>query len=580
MVGRCFCCIAYTWKWVAICVAYHCLCKESALGIIQGIGLYFHTLRHMRGRQIAYRLWYRIYRPRPDVSPSPAQRFMAYDWAVPAMRPASMVGHLTFCFLNEIGCIHAADDWNNTAKEKLWLYNLHYFDDLNAEGASERRAWHRSLIRRWIDENPPASGVGWDPYPLSLRIVNWIKWSLAGNDLDEGVRHSLAIQVRSLYQRLEYHLLGNHLFVNAKALIFAGCYFEGKEAGSWFQKGMAILEREVPEQILADGGHFERSPMYHALAYEDMLDLINLASAYPEVFVRWQDKTSKWQEVIERMADWLLVMCHPDGEIAFFNDSAMGVAPAPDKLFQYARRLGFPRPIVKSRVVWLKDSGYIRVSIGEVVLIVDVAPVGPDYLPGHAHADTLSYEFSIGEQRIVVNTGTSRYGLGEIREFERSTAAHNTVEIGGHNSSEVWAGFRVARRAQPFSVSVKETDDSVVVDAAHDGYTRLAGSPVHRRQWVVSQYRLVVQDSVEGDDWRAISKIYLHPAMAVQREGTAGIVVWQGRQIDWQAEGAQVTLNQASWHPEFGASVANWCLGFHFDSTSVEPVCRLQLEWG
>ena len=185
-------------------------------------------------------------------------------------------------FLNEDRSISGAGVWNDPGAKPLWLYNLHYFDDLNARDAGARREWHVPLIRRWIDENPPATGAGWDPYPASLRIVNWIKWALGGGLLPGEAVHSLAVQARHLERRLEYHLLGNHLFANAKALVFAGMFFEGPEADRWLWKGLDLLEREVPEQVLADGGHFERSPMYHSLILEDLLDLVNLGRAYSE----------------------------------------------------------------------------------------------------------------------------------------------------------------------------------------------------------------------------------------------------------------------------------------------------------
>ena len=65
-----------------------------------------------------------------------------------------------------------AGDWNAAERDKLWLYNLHYFDDLNAAQANQRTVWHRALIDRWIADNPPGQGNGWEPYPTSLRIVN------------------------------------------------------------------------------------------------------------------------------------------------------------------------------------------------------------------------------------------------------------------------------------------------------------------------------------------------------------------------------------------------------------------------
>ncbi|HPA06712.1 MAG TPA: heparinase II/III family protein, partial [Candidatus Hydrogenedentes bacterium] len=170
--------------------------------------------------------------------------------------------------MNEKHELSSAADWNNPAWEKLWLYNLHYFDDLNAEGGAARSDWHRALITRWVAENPVGKGNGWEPYPLSLRIVNWVKWAWAGNELPPVAVESLALQAHFLSRRLEWHILGNHLLANAKALIFAGLFFDGMEAERWLATGAAIFSRQLGEQVLSDGGHFERSPMYHAQVLE------------------------------------------------------------------------------------------------------------------------------------------------------------------------------------------------------------------------------------------------------------------------------------------------------------------------
>jgi len=176
--------------------------------------------------------------------------------------------------------VQSADDWGGASLDDLRRYNLHYFDDLNAEDAERRSQWHASLIERWIDENPPAKGVGWDPYPTSLRIVNWIKWALCGNPLSIHALESLKLQTDYLSKRIEWHLLGNHLFANAKALVFSGLFFSGEVAERWLDTGFSIIDRQVSEQILADGGHFERSPMYHSIILEDVLDLLNITQAY------------------------------------------------------------------------------------------------------------------------------------------------------------------------------------------------------------------------------------------------------------------------------------------------------------
>ena len=120
--------------------------------------------------------------------------------------------------------------------------------------------------------------------------------------------------------------------------------------------------------------------------------------------------------------------------------------------------------------IHLEDSGYIRFERQNMIAFLDVAQVGPDYLPAHAHADTLSFEMSLFGQRVFVNSGTSCYGQGEERRQERSTSAHNTVEINGENSSEVWGGFRVGRRAYPTKPEIRENGDRTVISASHDGY--------------------------------------------------------------------------------------------------------------
>jgi uncharacterized heparinase superfamily protein len=541
--------------------------------------LYFHTLRYLRPVQLWGRLSFRLMRPKPDLRPAPAARQMSSAWQTPASRRVSMLSPTRFRFLNVEHDILTSADWNSAQLPKLWLYNLHYFDDLNAEGAANRVQWHRDLIARWIVENPPGLGNGWEPYPLSLRIINWIKWLQLGNALDEVAFHSLVVQARFLSQRLERHLLGNHLFANAKALVFAGCYFEGDEADAWLRLGMGILNCEIPEQILADGGHFERSTLYHALAYEDMLDLANLAYAIPDALSPWQSMVVTWPDIIVKLGGWLHSMCHPDGEIAFFNDAAIGIAPSPAALFSYAERLGLSAADAPMDIGCVSASGYIRVTLGQAVLLIDAAPIGPDYLPGHAHADTLSYELSLFGQRMVVNSGTSRYGLGRQREWERSTRAHSTVEIDGQDSSEVWAGFRVARRAYPFDVTVKRDDNAVIVEAAHGGYRRLPGRAVHRRRWILQTTRLDVIDIIEGAFFEAVSRVFFHPDIQIRKFGTGGTADLLDRTVSWETNVVASTIEVTSWHPEFGVSIPSCCLTMKMTPSKQADHCRFVLDW-
>ena len=469
------------------------------------------------------------------------------------------------------------------------------------DGALVRAEWHRALLRRWVAENPPGVGNGWEPYPTSLRIVNWVKWALAGNDLPPECLQSLAVQVRWLRRRLEHHLLGNHLFANAKALVYAGAFFVGAEADRWLALGRRLLVRELREQVLPDGGHFERSPMYHAILLEDVLDLINLAGAFPGTLA--PDDLALCREKAAAMLGWLAVMCHPDGGIGFFNDAALGIAPTLGALMEYAQRLGLPagtdavggeisRPA--STPVWLRDSGYIRLEAGPAVALLDVAPIGPDYLPGHAHADTLSFELSLFGQRVIVNGGTSRYGTSPERLAERGTAAHSTVQIDRADSSEVWGGFRVARRARPFDISLGSGPACFCavpggmpmvtaqrVSAAHDGYRRLPGRPIHRRTWEMTAEQLAVADSISGAYGEAVARFHLHPEVTAEIEaqgaGSRGSLHLPGGQVvRWSATGGKARLVPSAWHPEFGRSLPTRCLEVRI----VGGESRTVFDWG
>ncbi|MCC5870740.1 MAG: alginate lyase family protein [Gammaproteobacteria bacterium] len=542
--------------------------------------LYWHTLRHLRPVQIYGRLWFRVSRPKPDLSPPPNLRRGRGAWLAPAETAPSLVGPGQFVLLDQPGSL-AELGWDGSQRDKLWRYNQHYFHDLNARNAGRRATWHRELLLDWVDQNPPGTGTGWEPYPTSLRMVNWIKWALAGNALPAACVRSLAVQARWLTGRLETHLLGNHLFANAKALVFAGLYFEGLEADRWLRLGLDILDREVPEQILADGGHFERSPMYHALALEDMLDLCNVGSAYIsklDDFGRHQ--LEQWQARLPLMCAWLNAMSHPDGEIALFNDAALGVAPSPQQLNDYADRLGISKHHISGQVFYMEDSGYVRISLNDVVLLIDVAPVGPDYLPAHAHADTLSFELSLSGERTIVNGGTSRYGRGPLREAERGTAAHSTVQIDGENSSEVWAGFRVGRRARTFDVSVRQDGDAVVVDAAHDGYKRLPGRPVHRRQWRIRRGSLEVNDSIEGRYTSAVARFHMHPDVkTLACENNDGESRSGQSKIQWASSASGVRIRPGVWHPKFGVEEPNECIEVPIDPVGDQGTTRFLLRW-
>jgi uncharacterized heparinase superfamily protein len=515
---------------------------------------YFHTVRYLKFEQVKGRIYRRI--KKVDLSPVIAKETRTLKQAfVPVqLNKRSMFDHDQFVFLNETGTLF---DWNDPQRSKLWLYNLHYFDDLNSQDASDRFDRHHELVNRWINENPPGVGNGWEAYPISLRVVNWIKWFLVHSNATDQQLESLALQAKVLYQTLETHLLGNHIFANSKALLFAGLYFKGAEADQWLARALKLLARELPEQILEDGGNFELSPMYHATMTADLLDILSLLCSYQDNRLLWLEEECK--ERLLEMLQWLAVMTHCDGYVSLFNDAAIDIAPTLAQLVVTAKTYEVTLPFVKQgTLMYLESSGYFRINLEEAALIGDIGHVGPDYIPGHAHADTLSFELSLFGQRLIVNSGTSVYGTSAERVRQRGTAAHSTVVIDGQNSSEVWGSFRVARRAKPFDVVIDKISNTV--SCSHDGYKRLRGQPTHRRQWCYGKRSVRILDRVTGRFKSAEARYHLHPDWVSELAGSTLLCRFEDKVVEIIVKSGNARFEGSTYHPLFGTKNDNQVL--------------------
>jgi uncharacterized heparinase superfamily protein len=426
-------------------------------------------------------------------------------------------------------------------------------------------------LNSWVDQNPVGYGNGWEPYPSSLRIVNILKAWVGGLALSDKLFESLHSQASYLSNDLEKHLLGNHYFVNLKALLFAGVIFGNFRWVNCAEKG---LVGEIPEQILQDGANFELSPMYHSLILVDMLDMYNLSRAYPTQVS--SQLASLLEDYIPKMLTFMEAMAHPDGGVSFFNDSVNGIAPTKTKIESYAKKLGFaisPLNLSEFKIIDNVNSGYICATAAGNKLIFDASPVGPDYIPGHAHADTLSFELSIDTQRVFVNSGTSEYGLSLLRLNQRKTYSHNTVEIDGKDSSQVWSGFRTANRAKiVFKYAELNHDHNVVLRAAHNGYKSLLGGCIHSRKLTFSKDSLVVSDSIQGVFRYAKSRFHFHPDLIVSLENNLLKVKGENFILHSDLTGNVASLITSSWHPEFGVEIPNKILELQFEQSQLDIV--------
>ena len=532
--------------------------------------LLYNTLRYLKWQQIYFRLVRKLIKPRVTESFKGSQPHPSSEWKHLTLYDEKINSQLEACFLNYTKNLDFPTDWNSELPSKLWVYNLHYFEDLLSNCAEERRSFHLHILDRWVDENPVGHGNGWEPYPTSLRIVNILKAWLGGLELDEKLFSSICAQACFLSHDLEKHLLGNHYFVNLKALLFAGVIFENE---GWSQIAEKGLIAEIPEQILWDGANFELSPMYHSLMLVDMLDMFNLSRCYPTKLST--ELMALFEEYIPKMLTFMEAMAHPDGGVSFFNDSAKGIAPTKAKIESYAETLGFvinPIDVNKSQIIDNANSGYICATAAGNKLIFDAAAIGPDYIPGHAHADTLSFELSIGRQRVFVNSGTSEYGLSSKRLSQRQTAAHNTIEVDGKASTEVWSGFRVARRAKIVSRYTERKREAFVIQAAHDGYKSLFGGCIHTRKLTFGANSLVVFDSLQGVFSHAKSRFYFHPDLLISLEGNILSVKGPTFILYSDLSGKVASLVDTFWYPEFGLEVPNRMLDVQFEDSDLEVI--------
>jgi len=466
-----------------------------------------------------------------------------------------------FTFLNETRDFGNDIDWSVPGAGRLWRYNLNYFDYLETnEGLPTGLGV--AIMCDWIEQNPPGTPDSWDPYPISLRTVNWMKYlgeEMVGRSDAGKIAGALYEQILWLEKDLEFHLLANHLFKNAKALAFAGLFFSGSDARRWFEKGLALLKRELPEQVLSDGGHFERSPMYHAMIFEDCLDLLNIWSHHDE-------KESKeivlvLRETVSRMAHFLCGIVHPDGQLALFNDSAFGIEAEPQDLLDYYGRIMNIAPEAPSGRSWsFPETGYYVISPErDDRLIIDCGNIGPDYQPGHSHCDTLSFELSLNGKRVIVDSGCSSYEDGSVRQYNRGNAGHNTLAVDGENQSEVWSSHRCARRAYPlYATLAEEKDGQIAFRGAHDGYRRLPGKPIHTRSFIWAGKEILIEDIVEGVGRHSIEiSLHINPELFAETRGETVAIVHDGEAIAAVSlcDGGPVEKREGWYCPEFGKVV-------------------------
>ena len=454
--------------------------------------LYLDTARHLKLSQMLYRMWRTAggvtplklgYIPRTKAGDADISRIallpeLDFDPVFLARFDCEAILCDELTLLHHTESIDWKTCWSADLSTPLWRFNLHYHEYLlplakrYLDGDGDRYLRKAmAIMESWMCANAkPGDGIGWDPYTISMRLVNWLAFygeleDVLGEDraFVEGMNASLASQYSYLARHLEKDLLANHYFENLKALVLGALYFGDEDT---LAIAFPLLESQVCEQVLPDGMHFELSPMYHKIILEDVLRVV--ASLEKN-----GNDLGELGICVQRMCDCLYSLERNTNRTPLFNDSGDNVAKHKDALLACAKERFGTIPRYRED---FPDAGYYlmeRDCGGRVVkMVFDAGNPGPEYAMGHAHCDALSFEVFIDGEPWIVNCGTYAYQDPLRLELKR-TASHNTVMVDGCEQSECWASFRVGRRS------------SSVFAAREDGI--LSGSIVDARGWTVSR---------------------------------------------------------------------------------------------
>jgi uncharacterized heparinase superfamily protein len=429
-----------------------------------------------------------------------------------------------------------ADPWPGDAERAQRLVsntsvleNPHDFAelaDIRAFADPIANAWAKQRLRAWLDRHVRWSEAAWAPEAIGARLANWLKhapWLLddAPPGLTQDLKNSAALQARHLARTLDWTDEGRPRLLAAKGLLL-WALAESNE--SLLALAAACLSKELPIQIHPDGGHISRSPAVHLDILKDLIDLkIWLNGANREL-------PEGLQNALDRMGPMLRFWRIGDGTLAHFNDTGHVSAAHVSLALALCGNRGKPLNSAP-------HSGFERMTAGRTLLILDA---GKPALDKHAHAGTLSFELSVGKQRIVGNMGMAPESQRDWRAALKHTAAHSTVTAGNTD-------------CMPKSVTVERQEDqgAVWINASHDGY-KISHGLIHRRRLHLDApgTALKGEDSLEGKEGVEVAlRFHLDPSVHAALSQDAKVVLLKlGDGAGWRfrAKGALIEMEQSA----------------------------------
>ena len=441
--------------------------------------------------------------------------------------------------------------WQPIGVGETFLAELHGFDwlrDLRAVGGDAARRQARVLVGSWIDRHDSWHPLIWRPDVLGLRVASW----LGAHDFfcasaDDRFRArafaSLSRQIRHLARALPGRLDGAPLLVALKGLFYGLLCLPG--ADTRMEPAHKLLADALKAQILPDGGHVQRSPAIQLELLRHLVDLRGLMRAAKA------EVPEPLQHAIDRMTPALRFFRHGDGGLALFNGAREGEPVLVDTALAQADAPG--RPLKSAR-----HSGFERIQAGRTLILMDVGAPPPTGLDAGAHAGTLSFELSVGRERMIVNCG-SMAGLDPTSSGAdaaawglalRGTAAHSTLTADDTNSSEAVTEGGIGRRPAKVTVDRQEEDGAVLIEASHDGYRKPFGLTHHRRFYVtIGGEDIRGEDRLEGAGNRPFAvRFHLHPSVQVSAvQGGAAALLRLGGGGGWRlrASGGALTIEDS-----------------------------------
>lgn len=383
----------------------------------------------------------------------------------------------------------------------------------------------------WMEQDPPGIGINWaSSLEVSFRAMSWI-WAFhffRDSDHFTPALFKRAITYLYLHGRhierylSKYYSPNTHLTGEALGLYYLGTQLPYlSRASQWQRLGEEILFAEIERQVLPDGVYFEQSTWYQRYTVDFYLHFLVLRSLQP---VHWSTvPADKVEARLQKAVDLLMHLMMPDGTTPLIGDDdggrtlplttaqpddlrgSMAVAAAmfgrgdhkfaagaaSEELFWLLGADGLSKydaldavePSVTS--LDLPDGGYCVMRDGwedtDNVLIVDCGDVG-SLSGGHGHADALSIVAAVHGRPLLVDPGTYTYHESpELRDYFRSTTAHNTVVVDGRSSSEPGSTFSWQTRAHAVRKTWIAEDRFDFFEGSHNGYERLEHGVTHIR---------------------------------------------------------------------------------------------------